>query len=73
MRILVNISYDGLYFIGSQKQPEGRTIQGEFEKLLSNLFNEEIKVIICSRLDAKVSARNFAFAFDTENKSSYSN
>lgn len=72
MRILVNISYDGLYFIGSQKQKEGRTIQGEFESLLSNLFQEEIKVIICSRLDAKVSAKNFVFVFDTKNKANIS-
>ena len=72
MRILVNISYDGLFFIGSQKQSEGRTIQGEFEKILSNLFKEDIKVIICSRLDSKVSARNFVFVFDAENKSNIS-
>ena len=72
MRYLVNIAYDGLFFIGSQKQSVGRTIQGEFEKLLSKLFNEEIKVVICSRLDAKVSAKDFVFTFDTNNKSNIS-
>lgn len=69
MRYLIRISYDGLYFIGSQKQKEGRTIQGEFENLLSKLFNEKIKVIICSRLDAKVSAKDFVLTFDTNNLS----
>lgn len=72
MRYLINISYDGLFFIGSQKQSEGRTIQGDFEFLLSRLFNEEIKVVICSRLDAKVSAKNFVLTFDTNNKSNIS-
>lgn len=69
MRIKITLAYDGLYFIGSQKQKEGRTIQGDFEKYLSLLFNEQIKVIICSRLDAKVSAKEFVLVFDTNNNS----
>ena len=34
MRYFITFSYDGSKYSGYQKQPKGRTIQGELEKVL---------------------------------------
>ncbi len=52
----LEISYIGKDFYGFQKQPGKRTVQGELEKVLSLLFNEEIKVIGAGRTDMGVHA-----------------
>ena len=73
MNLLLNFSYDGTNFYGYQKQPNKRTIQGEIEKVLSTLFQEEVKIYASGRTDAKVHAinqyANFKiehFKFDTK-------
>ena len=58
MNLLLNFSYDGTNFYGYQKQPNKRTIQGEIEKVLSILFQEEVKIYASGRTDAKVHAIN---------------
>ena len=63
MNILVRIAYYGQSFYGSQKQPNYVTIQGLFEKVLSRIYDEKIKITICSRLDRGVHAFDFAFSF----------
>jgi tRNA pseudouridine38-40 synthase len=66
-RILIKIAFDGLKFSGSAKQPNKRTVQGELEKHLSKLYDEEVKVIIGSRTDAGVHALEFPFTIDVNN------
>ncbi|MFN3699689.1 MAG: pseudouridine synthase, partial [Dictyoglomus sp.] len=52
----IEIAYIGKDFCGFQKQPGKRTVQGELEKILSFIFDEEIKVIGAGRTDAGVHA-----------------
>jgi len=53
----MEIEYDGTNYSGWQYQPNKKTIQGELEKTLSQLYQREIKVIGASRTDAGVSAQ----------------
>ncbi len=50
------IEYDGSDFYGWQIQPDLRTVQGEIEKALKNITNEEIKLIGAGRTDQGVHA-----------------
>ena len=58
------VAYDGSNFKGWQVQAKGRTVQGELEKILSQRFNREIKIVGAGRTDAGVHARGQAFQFD---------
>ncbi len=51
------IEYDGTQFFGWQRQPDRTTIQGELEKILSRILNQEIKIHGSGRTDAGVHAR----------------
>lgn len=59
----VRISFSGENFYGTQKLPQKRTIQGVFEGLLSSLYQTEVKVTICSRLDRGVNAWDYVLSF----------
>lgn len=50
------VAYDGTNFQGFQYQPDQRTVQGVMEELLSELFQERVKVIGAGRTDAGVHA-----------------
>lgn len=67
MKYLVRLSYLGLDFYGSQKQPGKRTLQGVFEEALTLCYSTFVKVTICSRLDRGVHAFDFALSFKTPN------
>ncbi len=54
--ILMTIEYDGSSFSGWQRQPEARTVQGELEKVLSQVCGTEIRINGTSRTDAGVHA-----------------
>ncbi|WP_317367534.1 tRNA pseudouridine(38-40) synthase TruA [uncultured Tyzzerella sp.] len=54
--ILLTVSYDGTNYFGWQKQDNVKTIQGEIEKALSNLFKENISIRGASRTDTGVHA-----------------
>ena len=58
-RVKITLSYDGTFFHGWQIQPNDRTVQGEVQKALSELFHSNIQVFGCSRTDAGVHAKNF--------------
>lgn len=50
------IEYDGTGFFGWQKQKNKKTIQGEIEKVLSRILNQDIKLAASGRTDAGVHA-----------------
>lgn len=54
--VLLTIEYDGTAFSGWQRQPGQRTVQGELERVLSYLCNQEITIAGTSRTDAGVHA-----------------
>ena len=54
--ILLTISYDGTNYFGWQKQDNVKTIQGDLEKALSNLFRQDINIRGASRTDTGVHA-----------------
>lgn len=56
MNIAIEIEYDGTEYAGWQIQPHRKTIQGELQRALSQVFQMPIKVIGASRTDAGVSA-----------------
>lgn len=54
--VLLTIQYDGSKFHGWQRQPGKPTAQGELEKVLSEICDQEIKIDGTSRTDAGVHA-----------------
>lgn len=50
------VAYDGTNFKGFQYQPGQRTVQGVMEELLSELFQERVRIIGAGRTDAGVHA-----------------
>ncbi len=65
MRYLVNISYDGNYFYGFQKQKNKMGVQNKIEEVFSKILNENISIVAASRTDRYVHAYNQYFHFDT--------
>lgn len=64
-RIMLTVAYDGTDYHGWQFQDNGRTIEGELNKALSALLQDEIIVIGASRTDAGVHALCNVAVFDT--------
>ena len=65
MRYLIKFSYDGTNFFGYQKQPNLRTIEGEFEKALYSVNNhKETRIFSSGRTDAGVHALAQTAHFD---------
>lgn len=62
--VLVKIEYDGTNFSGWQKQPEGRTVQGEIEYVLKFIAGEEVLIHGTSRTDAGVHALGQCASFE---------
>ena len=56
MNILLTIQYDGKDFFGWQIQDGKRTVQGDIEQALYNLFKEKISIRGASRTDTGVHA-----------------
>ncbi len=54
--VFMTISYDGTNFHGWQRQPGVRTVQGELERVLSEVCGEQITIDGTSRTDAGVHA-----------------
>ena len=68
MRFLMTFSYDGSKYKGYQKQPKGKTIQGEIEKVLKEISGDKkIEIHASGRTDARVHAisQKAHFDFDT--------
>ena len=57
MRFLIKFSYDGTDFVGFQRQPGKRTIQGELEEALTKINNnQKVTITATGRTDKKVHA-----------------
>ena len=63
-RFLMRISYDGTFFNGWQSQKNGRTVQQEIEKALSEIAKQPIGIIGSGRTDAGVHALRQYAHFD---------
>lgn len=56
-RYLLTFEFDGTDFSGWQRQPEGRTVEGEIERAFSQMYQQEINLIGQGRTDAGVHAK----------------
>ena len=67
-RVMLTVAYDGTNYSGWQVQPNGTTIEGVLNEVLSELLKEEITVIGASRTDAGVHALCNVAVFDTASR-----
>lgn len=68
MRYLLKMSYDGSEFFGFQRQKGLVTIQGEIEKVIATIFQEEISIVASGRTDAGVHAIAQVAHFDAQKR-----
>ena len=64
MRYFIRFAYDGTAFHGSQRQPNGVTVQETMEQALAMIFREEVPLTFAGRTDAGVHARETYAHFD---------
>ena len=62
---LALLHYDGTQFVGWQRQPAGRSVQGEFEGVLERLCGRRIVTHAAGRTDAGVHALGMGVSFAT--------
>ena len=67
-RVKLVVAYDGTNYHGWQVQDNGITIEGVLNRTISELVQEDIKVIGASRTDAGVHACGNVAVFDTESR-----
>ena len=60
--VCARLQYDGTRFVGWQIQPDGRTVQGEIEAVLSRLCDQAVRVHAAGRTDAGVHALGMAIS-----------
>lgn len=66
MRIAMGIEYDGTGYFGWQRQREVNSIQGELEKVLSQVANAPVEIFCAGRTDAGVHGTGQVIHFDTD-------
>ena len=64
MRYFIKFSYLGTEFHGSQRQPNGITVQETVEQALKMIFREDVPLTFAGRTDAGVHAREMFAHFD---------
>lgn len=64
MRYFIRFAYDGTAFHGSQRQPNGVTVQETMEQALAMIFREDMPLTFAGRTDAGVHAREMYAHFD---------
>lgn len=69
---LATLQYDGTGFVGWQRQPAGRSVQGEFERVLERLFAHPTAAQAAGRTDAGVHAIGQGVSFSAPPGWSYS-
>lgn len=57
MRFFIRFAYDGTAFHGSQRQPNGVTVQETIERALAMIFRGEVPLTFAGRTDTGVHAR----------------
>lgn len=67
-RIKLTVAYDGTGYCGFQEQKNGKTIEGELNRVLQELTGEQIQVIGASRTDAGVHGLCNVAVFDTKSR-----
>lgn len=67
-RFAATVSYDGAKFVGSQKQANGRTVQGDLERAAAALFGTRLRVDLAGRTDSGVHAIGQVAAFTAETR-----
>lgn len=67
-RFAATISYDGTAFVGSQIQPNGRTVQQALETAAAALFGARTRVEMAGRTDSGVHAIGQVAAFNAETR-----
>jgi len=60
------LAYDGTHFVGSQRQGQGRTVQGELERALAAIGWKGRSILLAGRTDTGVHASGQVAAFDLE-------
>ena len=66
--IKLTLEYDGSNFSGWQIQPNCRTVQGEIEKALRSLVDDDVSLIGSGRTDAGVHALGQVASFRTQSE-----
>lgn len=66
MRYFIRFSYSGTDFHGSQRQPNGITVQETIESALQMIFRQEVPITFAGRTDAGVHAREMYAHFDLD-------
>lgn len=69
MRYFLRFAYDGTAFHGSQRQPNGVTVQETMEQALALIFREEVQLTFAGRTDAGVHAKEMYAHFDINENS----
>lgn len=60
---LATVHYDGTGFVGWQRQPSGRSVQAEFERVLERIFGRRTVAHAAGRTDAGVHAVGMGVSF----------
>ncbi|MGH6690931.1 MAG: tRNA pseudouridine(38-40) synthase TruA [Gemmatimonadales bacterium] len=60
---LAILHFDGGAFVGWQRQPAGRSVQGEFERVLERLTGHRVSAYAAGRTDAGVHAQGLGVSF----------
>jgi tRNA pseudouridine38-40 synthase len=60
---LATLQFDGTGFVGWQRQPVGRSVQAEFERVLERLFGQRAPAHAAGRTDAGVHAIGLGVSF----------
>lgn len=66
VRFAATVSYDGANFSGSQRQPNGRTVQEVLENAAKALFGAPVRVDFAGRTDSGVHAKGQVVALSAE-------
>jgi len=66
--IKLTLAYDGSHYLGWQKQPQGKTIQGVLEEALQQLTGAPTRVLASGRTDVGVHALGQVAAFRTKSR-----
>ena len=64
MRYFAELSYNGTFYFGWQRQPKQISVQETLEKALSTILRMPIEIVGCGRTDTGVHAKQYFIHFD---------